>query len=91
MSDDLQSPLSDIKKVSVSLKIGRWRKLSACISYVTKAMVMTIIVFFVTANEEKVGLLTDSAERSNLRGGLRAEKPAFGTSQNEKLDFRQYI
>ena len=57
----------------------------------TKAMVMTIIVFFVPANEAKVGLLTDSAESSNLRGGLRAEKPAFGTSQNEKLDFRQHI
>ena len=53
----------------------------------TKAMVITIIVFFVPANEAKVGLFTDSAEKSNLRGSPRTEKLAFGTSQNEKLDF----
>ena len=51
----------------------------------TKAMVITIIVFFVPANEAKVGLFTDSAEKSNLRGSPRAEKLAFGTSQNEML------
>ena len=31
----------------------------------TKAMVRTIIVFFVPANEAKVGLFADSVEKSN--------------------------
>ena len=45
-SEDLQTPESEIKKGSGSRKKGRWRKLSACISYVTKAMVSQSSFFY---------------------------------------------